>query len=80
MATHTIIINRADNYVQSYDIWARSATYPRIDGDGIFVGNAVIGTNDTSVSYDWTAPGNGTWKFVIIARRFDSYSRPTRIT
>ena len=77
-----ITLNRASNdfYTQSFNVWAKAGSYPSVDGDGVFVGNIPIGTNQTSVTYTWTPPSNGTWLCVATAVRFDISSLPGRLT
>lgn len=76
----TIQRTSGDVSTQSYNVWAKSGTYPSVDGDGVFVANIPIGTNQSSVSYVWTPPANGTWQMVATAVRFDTSSLPGRLS
>jgi hypothetical protein len=78
----SITINRAtgDVSTQSFNVWAKSGTYPTTDGDGMFVANITISTNASSVTYVWTPPSNGNWYLIATGVRFDVSSLPARLT
>ena len=64
MASQTIIIERNDDeWVTSYDIWAKRDTYPSTVGDGAFAGNLTIEPISDSATLTWTPPTDGTWYF-----------------
>lgn len=64
---YTITINRdGDKYVTSYDVWAKSGSYPSEEGDGVFVGNAPIAPHETSASITFARSGP-TWYFAAMS-------------
>lgn len=76
----TITRPTGDVSTQSYNVWAKNGAYPTTDGDGVFVGNVPIGTNQTTVTYVWTPPASGSWFVIATGVRFDVSSLPARLT
>jgi hypothetical protein len=64
-------IIRVGGNATSFDVWAKKNVVPENDGDGVFVANVPIAANETSVTYAWTAPSDGSWKFLAIPRYLD---------
>ena len=77
--TYQIVIPRAtgDTHVLSFDLWAKRESAPNAVGDGIFVGNIVIGADETSVSTTYATPLDGRYFFLVIPRRNDQIGRET---
>lgn len=69
---YTIAIVRESPWDDSYDIYARSNGTPIEEGDGVTVGSISILPWQSSVSLMWTPPGAGTWKFLIIPKRWNN--------
>lgn len=73
----TITVNRADIWVESFDIVARDGGYPADASDGTLIGNLAIASSASSANTVYTmANTNSTWKFVAVPKR-GSLSGPT---
>lgn len=57
MTTYNIAIERnGDEWVTSYDVWAKAGSYPQDIGDGVFVGNYPIAPEEDSILEEWETP------------------------
>lgn len=60
----TVAVNRGDDqWVTSYDVWAKIGAYPMQEGDGTFVGNYPIARSATTVTIQYDRPENENWLF-----------------
>ena len=69
IAAYTIYVTRVSPWDTGYDLYARANGTPIEEGDGVTVASLSILPYQTSVSYTWTPPGAGTWKFLAIPKR-----------
>jgi hypothetical protein len=56
-----------DEWVTSYDVWAKIGSYPASDGDGVYVGNVEIDPSEDVVAYEWDPPYTGDWLFSALS-------------
>ena len=52
-----------DQWVTSYDVWAKIGEYPMQEGDGAFVGNYPISRNETFLTIEYDRPEYENWLF-----------------
>jgi hypothetical protein len=52
-----------DQWVTSYDVWAKLGSYPQDVGDGVFVGNVEIEPDENTVSITLARPATEDWYF-----------------
>lgn len=62
------LIRNGDQWVTSWDIYARQNGYPIEEGDGVFVTNLTIQPYEDSAATTWPTPNNGTWYFSAISK------------
>jgi hypothetical protein len=65
---HFVNIERnGDQWVTSYDVWAKLNAYPLEEGDGVFVGNATISPSEDATSIALARSVDETWLFAAIS-------------
>jgi hypothetical protein len=79
-ANWTLTVNRATDWDQAYDIYAKVGSYPAFAGDGVWVGLYVIAAGAAFVVTSWIAPSTGAWKFIAVAQANGRVSAPGRLT
>ena len=68
MNEQTIYLDRnGDQWVTSYDVWAKAGSYPQFVGDGTFVDNVEMGPDEEYKNYTWTPPTAGTWYYAAVS-------------
>jgi hypothetical protein len=65
--TQINIYRYGDQWVTSYDVWAKAESYPESAGDGVFVGNVEIGPSEDSIAHEWEPPNDATWYFAALS-------------
>lgn len=61
------IERNGDEWVTSYDVWAKLGSYPAEEGDGIFVGNVTIAPEDLTTSITLAKPASEEWFFSALS-------------
>lgn len=61
------IQRNSDQYVTSYDVWAKMNSYPMEEGDGVFVGNVTIAPSVLTTSIAFAHPDTENWKFSALS-------------
>lgn len=64
---YATIQRNGDQWVTSYDVWAKLGSYPLEEGDGVFVGNVEIEPSQTTTSIALAKPSTEDWKFAAIS-------------
>jgi hypothetical protein len=64
---HATIERNGDEWVTSYDVWAKLGSYPSDEGDGIFVGNVTIDPSELTTSITLAKPAAEGWYFSALS-------------
>lgn len=64
---YALIERNGDQWVTSYDVWAKLGVYPSEEGDGVFVGNVAIEPSQVEISIILTRPSDQAWKFAAVS-------------
>lgn len=56
-----------DEWVTSYDVWAKLGAYPTQEGDGVFVGNYPVAPDESGVTATLDRPATEDWKFSALS-------------
>jgi hypothetical protein len=64
---YATIERNGDQWVTSYDVWAKLNSYPTEEGDGIFVGNITIPPEDDTVAIALARPSAEDWYFAALS-------------
>lgn len=68
MVAYNVAIERnGDEWVTSYDVWAKAGSYPSDIGDGTFVGNFAIEPSEDSIVGEWESPDAQTYYFSALS-------------
>lgn len=76
----TIVVTRANDWDESYNVYAARDRYPTESGDGILAGNVTIQPWEDSARLTWTPPMSGTWYFAAEAVRWGQVGPLGRLT
>lgn len=64
---YATIERNGDQWVTSYDVWAKLGSYPNEEGDGLFVGNVTIPPEDDMVSITLEKDADEDWYFAALS-------------
>ena len=67
MSQNFQISRNDDQWVTSYDVWAKLGGWPIEEGDGVFVGNYTIDPDQDYITVSTSLPSDATWYFAAVS-------------